>query len=268
MTNEELAGKTYIITGGSRGIGLATARALGRRGARVALLGRDAALLGQNAAEIGNQSFPVAVDVADRAALMAAIDKAALALGGLDGIINNAGVALAGAIETLKHEEVAAQVDVNFLAQVYGCQAAIPHLRRRGGGRIVNVSSVSVRRHDEFAYISIYSATKAAIERFTLDLREEVKGDNISVTLFCPGSTATAFGAGGDPVVIEKAFREWMGRAPTYDGRMEAETVGETLASCLTLPLGAAIDFLEVSPNKPVSRSNTLDDYANRVDNP
>jgi NAD(P)-dependent dehydrogenase (short-subunit alcohol dehydrogenase family) len=263
-----LKDKNYIVTGASRGIGLAAARSLGRRGARVALIGRDTAALDKAAAEIGGGALPMAVDLADRDALFAAVDRAAEAFGGLDGIINNAGMALAGRIEQLRPEDVHQQLSINFLAQVYGCQAAIPHLRRRGRGRIVNVSSVTVRALDEFAYISIYSSTKAAIERFTLELRQEVKNDNISVTLFSPGSTASSFGSGWEPEIAAQAFSEWLSRAPTYDGSMSPEVVGEAMINILELPDGIVFNFAELSPNMITPRQKTLVDYADRADNP
>jgi NAD(P)-dependent dehydrogenase (short-subunit alcohol dehydrogenase family) len=263
-----LEGKNYIVTGASRGIGLKAAHALARRGARVALFGRDEAALKAGAASAGNGAIYFVVDIEDCTALKAAIDRAAEALGGLDGIINNAGISLMRKVEALVPADVSHQVNVNFLAQVYGCQAAIPHMRRRGGGRIVNVSSVTVRALDEFAYISIYSATKAAVERFTLDLRREVKGDKIGVTLFSPGSTLTAFGSGQDPAIMQEAFEEWLARAPNYDGTLSAEEVGEAMVACLDLPDGANIDFVELSPNRPTPRRQTLEAYTERGNNP
>jgi NAD(P)-dependent dehydrogenase (short-subunit alcohol dehydrogenase family) len=264
-----LAGKTFIVTGASRGIGLAAAKSLGKRGGRVALFGRDEAALAQAAEAIGNGALAVPVDVSDHDALFAAIDRSAETFGGLDGIVNNAGLSLASRIESLRPQDVATQVNVNFLGAVYGCQAVIPHFRRRGGGRIVNIGSASVHHLDEFAYISIYTATKAALERFTADLRDEVKGENISVTLLSPGGTETAFGSGWEPHVAAEAFGEWIRRSPTFDGSMAADTVGEAIAACFELPDGSAFDFVEIRPNKPMSRqlyAETL--YAARRDNP
>jgi NADP-dependent 3-hydroxy acid dehydrogenase YdfG len=255
-----LAGKTFIVTGASRGIGLAAAKSLGKRGGRVALFGRDEAALVQAAEAIGNGALPVPVDVSDHDALFAAIDRSADAFGGLDGIVNNAGLSLASRIESLRPQDVATQVNV---------KAVIPHFRRRGGGRIVNIGSASVHHLDEFAYISIYTATKAALERFTADLRDEVKAENISVTLLSPGGTETAFGSGWEPQVAAEAFGEWIRRSPTFDGSMAADTVGEAIAACFELPDGSAFDFVEIRPNKPTSRqlyAETL--YAARRDNP
>jgi NAD(P)-dependent dehydrogenase (short-subunit alcohol dehydrogenase family) len=261
-----LDGKTFIVTGASRGIGLAAARSLGKRGGRVALFGRDQAALDLAVSEIGNGALPVAVDLQERDALLAAIERSVAAMGGLDGIVNNAGLSLASKIEELEPEDVTVQVNTNLLAAIYACQAVIPHFRKRGGGRIVNIGSASVRHMDEFAYISIYTATKAALERFTKDLREEVKADNIGVTILSPGGTETSFGSGWVPEVAAMAFGEWLRRAPLFDGTMPAEPVGEAIAACFELPPGTAYDFLELRPNKPMSRQEYAENlYAARA---
>jgi NAD(P)-dependent dehydrogenase (short-subunit alcohol dehydrogenase family) len=265
---DTLKGQTFIVTGASRGIGLAAARSIGKRGGRVALFGRDRKALDLAVSEIGNGALPVAVDLADRDALLAAIDSSVEAMGGLDGIVNNAGLSLASKIEALRPEDVTIQVNTNLLAAIYGCQAVIPHFRKRGGGRIVNIGSASVRHMDEFAYISIYTATKAALERFTVDLRDEVKGDNIGVTILSPGGTETSFGSGWAPDVAAMAFGEWIRRAPLFDGTMPAEPVGEAIAGCFELPPGTAFDFLEIRPNKVLSRQEYAENmYAARADN-
>jgi NAD(P)-dependent dehydrogenase (short-subunit alcohol dehydrogenase family) len=263
-----LAGKTFIVTGASRGIGLAAAKSLGRRGGRVALFGRDRAALDLAVSEIGNGALPVAVDIQNRDSLRSAIESSVAAMGGLDGIVNNAGLSLASKIEELRPDDVATQFNTNVLAAIYACQAVIPHLRRRGGGQIVNIGSASVRHLDEFAYISIYTATKAALERFTIDLRDEVKADNIGVTILSPGGTETSFGSGWAPEVAAVAFGEWLRRAPLFDGTMPAEPVGEAIAACFELPPGTAYDFLEIRPNKVTSRQEYAENlYAARANN-
>ena len=266
--SEALKGQTFIVTGASRGIGLAAAKSIGKRGGRVALFGRDQAALDDAAAAIDNGALPVVVDVTDRDALVAAIDRSADAMGGLDGIVNNAGLSLAAKIEGLVAADVVTQVNTNFLATVFACQAVIPHFRKRGGGRIVNIGSASVRHLDEFAFISIYTATKAALERFTIDLREEVKAENIGVTILSPGGTETSFGSGWAPEAAAIAFGEWLRRAPHFDGTMQVEPVGEAIAACFDLPSGTAFDFLEIRPNRPMSRQEYAENlYAARRDN-
>jgi NADP-dependent 3-hydroxy acid dehydrogenase YdfG len=140
------------------------------------------------------------------------------------------------------------------------CQAGWP--------RRISISA-SARHLDEFAFISIYSATKAGLEHLTIDLREEVKGENIGVTLFSPRGTETAFGSGWKPEVAAAAFSEWLRRGPTFDGTMAAESVGEAIANCFELPPTVACDFVEIRPNKPQSRKTYVDTlYAARCDNP
>lgn len=264
-----VSGKAYIVTGASRGIGLAAATSLVQRGARVALFGRDEAALARATTALGGAAHSAAFDIGIRSELLAAIERSVEIFGGLDGIINNAGLCLASPIEKLDPDEVATQVNVNFLATAYGCQAVIPHLRRRGGGRIVNVTSASARHMDEFSFLGIYSATKAAVERLTAELREEVKADNIGVTAFSPGGTETSFGSGWRPEVAAEAFADWIKRASTFDRAMSVDIVGEAIANCFEVPLGAAFDFVELRSSTPMSRAvyaETL--YAARRDNP
>ena len=264
-----LSGKTYIVTGASRGIGLAAARALMNRGAKVALFGRDKAALDASAGAYSGQAFPYAFDIADRSELLAAIADAHAVFGRLDGLINNAGLSLASPLETAGYEDVIHQVNINFLATVFATQAVIPLMRQQGGGRILMVGSASVRHLDEFSYVGIYTATKAAMERFATDLREEIKADNIGVTILSPGGTETAFGSGWAPDVAAVAFAEWLKRAPDFNGTMEAATVGEAIANCFELPDGVAFDFLEIRPNKTISRKEYLEmAYAKRAENP
>ena len=261
-----LSGKTFIVTGGSRGIGLAAARSIGKRGGRVALFGRDPKALERAASEIGNNTIPIAVDIQGRDALLMAIEAAVSEMAGLDGIVNNAGLSLPSKIEALRPDDVAIQVNTNLLAAIYACQAVIPHFRKRGGGRIVNVSSASARHMDEFAYISIYSATKAALERFTLDLRDEVKADNIGVTILSPGPTETSFGSTIAPEAAAEAFGEWLRRGALFDGMMRAEPVGDVIAACFELPPGTAFDFVEIRPNNPMSRQEYVENlYVGRA---
>jgi 3-oxoacyl-[acyl-carrier protein] reductase len=265
----ELAGKNYIVTGASRGIGAAAATALVKRGARVAAFGRDEAALARVAEKNGAALRPVQVDVANRAELVAAIEETVVALGGLDGLINNAGTCLASPLEKVDPDEVMTQVQVNFLAAVYACQAAIPYLRKRGGGRILNVTSASARHMSEFSHIGIYSATKAALERYTDELRQEVMIDKIGVTAFSPGGTETAFGSGWRPDMAQGAFAAWIEEASMFEGGMTAETVGEAIANCLEVPLGVAFHLVELRPCHRESRAEYAASlYAKRRENP
>lgn len=247
--------RVFIVTGASRGIGFATARLLADRGARVALFARDADAVTAAAAAIGDAALGISVDVGDRAAMQAAFAKTVATFGRLDGLVSNAGATMVCRIENLAEDAVMMQVKANFLGVVYGSQAAIPYLRQSGGGRIVTLTSATVRHPDEFPFLSIYGATKAAAERFTFELREEVKGDNISVTAFSPGPTDTTFGAAASAEEAEMAFTKWLDMGAEGNGTMAAETVAEAIVNCLSLPDGTAYDFVELRPNRPTPKA-------------
>jgi NAD(P)-dependent dehydrogenase (short-subunit alcohol dehydrogenase family) len=261
----DLSSKVFIVTGASRGIGFATARLLADDGARVALFARDADAVAEAArsisqsaiggASIGGTAIGVAVDVGEHGPMLAAFQSVWDAFGRLDGVVNNAGATMVCRIEHLSEAAVMLQVKANFLGVVYGSQAAIPYLRRTGGGRIVNVTSATVRHPEEFPFLSIYAATKAAAERFSEELRQEVKGDGIGVTVFSPGSTDTAFGQGADPAEALAALEKWREMGPDSDGLLTAETVGRAIADCFALPAGAAFDFVELRPNRPTPKA-------------
>ncbi|MBP6382438.1 MAG: SDR family oxidoreductase [Pseudomonadales bacterium] len=241
--------RVYIVTGGSRGFGLAIARALTTSGARVGLVSRNATALEGAVASLGaDRAFAVSMDVSDRADIARAFTCIKAHFGRLDGLINNAGLARPGAVEHLDAAEVQAQVATNLLGTVYCCQAAIPLLRGGDNPRIVNISSASAYHFDEMSHLSIYAATKAAVERFSRDLRRELQTDGIGVTILRPGAAATEFAAGWNPERFEPALKAWLDQGRLMDVGMDAAHVGATVAYCLCCPAGVSIDLLEVRP--------------------
>lgn len=246
--------KVVVITGASKGIGLATAQKLVERGARVALLARDKARLDEAVAGLGAQAIGIAVDVCEKAALERALEAVAQKWGRIDGIINNVGFQFARRIEVMPEAEVRKLIDLNFLSVVFGCQAAIPHLRKAGGGRIVNLSSATVRNDNEFSHLALYSASKAATEHFSRELRHEVKADGIMVTVFSPGAVATGSIANFDPAAAGEAMQDWLTKGPKWDGVAQPEAIGEAIAACFELPPGVAVEFMEVRPNMPMPK--------------
>lgn len=247
--------QVIVVTGGSKGIGFATAQALHRRGAKVALVARDRSKLDEAVASLGtDRAMGLSADVCDRAALDAALTRVAGRWGRIDGIVNNAGFQFARRIEAMPEAEVRKLVDLNFLSVVFGCQCAIPHLRAAGGGRIVNVSSATVRNSNEFSHLAVYSASKAAVEHLSAELRHEVKADGIMVTVFSPGAVATGSIANFDPVATAEAMQDWLTKGPKWDGVTQPEVVGEAIATCFELPKGVAVEFMEVRPNMPMPK--------------
>ncbi|MBP9035553.1 MAG: SDR family oxidoreductase [Pseudomonadales bacterium] len=239
--------QVIVVTGASMGIGLGAARCLLARGARVALLARDAARLHGVVEGLGSaNALAVAVDVCDRAGVAAAFERIASHWGRLDGVINNVGLNFARRIEVMPEAEVRRVLELNFLGTVFGCQAAIPLLRAGGGGRIVNVSSSSVRDRNEFAHLGIYSASKAAVEQFTSELREELRADNILLTLFSSGSVFTGSVSNLDPAAAEEAYAAWLERGSHYGGSTTPEVMGEAIAQCFEFPPGVGAEFIEV----------------------
>lgn len=247
--------QVIIVTGASKGIGLSTARTLLARGARVALFARGEAGLRDAAAGLDRErAMTVAVDVSDRAALETAFAAVIAKWGRLDGLVNNVGFQFARRIEQSPEAEMRKLVDLNFFSAVFACQLAIPHLRAAGGGRIVNVSSASVRNDNEFALMALYSSSKAALDHFTAELRGEVKRDGIMVTLFSPGAVATGSIANFDPAVLPEAMGAWLEKGAKFDGAVQPEVMGEALAGCFEYPPGVTVEFIEVRPNMPTPK--------------
>jgi 3(or 17)beta-hydroxysteroid dehydrogenase len=142
MNANRLAGKSCFITGAASGLGLAMARAFSAEGAKVAMTDRDAAKGEAAAAGIANAFF-LPLDVAEEAQWIAALDQAASRLGQLDVLVNNAGVALAGTVESTSLEDFRWMTRINVDGVFLGCKYGIPHLRAAGGGSIINLSSVA-----------------------------------------------------------------------------------------------------------------------------
>ncbi len=251
-----LLDKVYIVTGGSRGFGLAIAKNLVEHGARVGLISRSQSGLDQAVADIGtDHAFGVAADVGSRAAICAAFIAIKMHFGRLDGLINNAGMATPNKIEDLLEEEVLLQVQTNFLGTVFCSQAAIPLLRGSDNPRIINISSASAWHYDEISHLSIYAATKAAVERFTRDLRLELQGDGIGVTCIRPGGAWTSFADGWNKGAFEAAIAAWKDAGTYLNTGMDVSHVAESVRYALAQPPGVAIDLLEIRPNVLTSKA-------------
>ncbi len=184
MTNDYLAGRVAIVTGGASGIGRATALLLARHGARVFV--GDYQLRAENdvafqAAGIHQQGC----DVRKSDDVSRLVDSATSAAGGIDILINNAGIVMVGQIPELTEADWDACLDTNFKAAFLFARLVIPSMRARGGGAIVNVSSnagLLPRAHDP-----VYSTSKGALNAFTRSLALSHAADRIRVNAVCPG---------------------------------------------------------------------------------
>ena len=187
----KIIGVTAIVTGASRGIGLATAHALHRRGASVGLIARNGEELAQVGGALGDRCAWAVADVADGEALEAAIAQIAGQLGPVDILVNNAGIGAYAAVLEETNETFEHLIRVNYLGTVSATRAVLPAMAERGRGHIVNVASVAGRVGAPFE--AAYSASKFAVVGFTESLAAEVQGFGISLSLVNPGPVETHF---------------------------------------------------------------------------
>jgi len=184
-----LAKKIALITGAGTGIGRATALAFAREGARVVLMGRRLAPLEAVAAEIGPAALPLAGDVSHSADVARVVARTIEHFGGLDVLVNNAGVLIAGTAESHREADFDLTMDVNVKGVWLMAKAVIPHLRRAGGGSIVNLSSVGGLMG--IANRVAYGASKGAVTIMTKCMATDLAADHIRVNCICPGVVET-----------------------------------------------------------------------------
>lgn len=192
--------KTWLITGASSGLGRLMTERLLARGDRVVGTVRREGSLDDLHAQHGDQLFVAILDLADTASIRAVVDAAFQRMGRIDVVMNNAGYGLFGAAEEVTDEQIDRQIATNLTGSIQVIRAALPHLRRQGGGRIVQVSSEG----GQIAYpsFSLYHATKWGIEGFVESVAKETEPFGIDFIIVEPGPTGTNFGAGlvrGEP---------------------------------------------------------------------
>ncbi len=183
--------KTWFITGASSGFGRELAELLLQRGDRVAATVRKPDALRDLEAKYGERLWVAILDVADGTAVRNVVDRAFAALQRIDVIVSNAGYALFGAAEEVADAQIERQIDTNLLGSIQLARAAIPHLRRQGGGRIIQISS-SVGQ-TAYPTLGVYAATKWGIEGFFEGTIPEIAPFGIEVTLVEPGASRTNF---------------------------------------------------------------------------
>lgn len=196
-----LSGKRALVTGASRGIGAAIARQLAADGAHVAITyEKSAALAEALAAEIrasGRKAVAVRADAGSVEGATAAVDQALEGLGGIDILVNNAGVARLGAFAEQPLEDIDALLNVNIRGVLLTTQAALAHIG--DGGRVIIIGS-NVGERVAFGGLTVYSATKSALESFTRGLARELGPRAITVNLVRPGATDTDMNPADGPL--------------------------------------------------------------------
>ena len=231
-TGDDLGTLAAVVTGGSRGIGRAIAAALAARGAQVAITGRTEDDL---RAASGGGIHPVRADVGRPEQAAAAIDAAVLKLGGLDLLVNNAGVGWFGNVADMTTDQWQEIIGTNLSAAFYCSRAAIPHLRHRGGGWIINISSLAGK--NPFVGGAAYCASKAGLDAFTQALMQEVRYDKIRVSNIAPGSVATGFGGRG-----EAGLHEW---------KIQPQDIADLVVDLVTFPERSLPSRIELRPSRP-----------------
>jgi 3-oxoacyl-[acyl-carrier protein] reductase len=207
-----LAGRVAIVTGGSRGIGLAIARALGAEGAKVAIASRTSRELTDAAARLGAEGIDVLARPADvaRAAEVDALVEAVVARWGrVDVLVNNAGVNGAiGRVDECDPEEWKLAFEVNVFGTMHACRAVLPHMRAQRSGKIVNLAGGGVGGPGVAPRVSAYAASKAAVVQLTESLAREVAADGIQVNAIAPGAVVTEMTAAVVAAGPDKAGHE------------------------------------------------------------
>jgi NADP-dependent 3-hydroxy acid dehydrogenase YdfG len=246
-----LDGRRLLITGASAGIGAAAARRAVADGARVALVARSPEPLEDLTRQLGGGAVAVPGDVADADSIAAAVERAAEALGGLDGLVNSAGIARPARIADARPEDWQATFDVNVVGLLQTTQAALPHLREAAAGEVgvadvVNVSSMSGRRRPSIE-MTVYSASKFAVHLLSDGLREELAPDGIRVSVISPGFVRTAIFDADDPTGTMHRYREKMAATG-----LDADAIADQIAYALAQPPGVSVhEIASMSTRQP-----------------
>lgn len=238
----ELTGKVAVVTGASKGIGRSIAESLARAGADVAISARTQADVDEAARALDalgpGRVLGVTCDVRDAADVARMIGRVATELGGLDILINNAGVGGFGAVDELSVETWDQVIETNLSGVFYCCREAVPHLKRRGGGWIINIGSLAGK--NAFAGGTAYNASKFGLIGFSEALMLDVRNDGIRVNYIMPGSVNTYFN--GKTPSEENA---WM---------IQPEDIAELVMDLLAMHSRVLASRIEVRPSMPPKR--------------
>jgi NAD(P)-dependent dehydrogenase (short-subunit alcohol dehydrogenase family) len=233
---ESLNGKIAVVTGGTRGIGRAIAKRLVGEGAKVAICGRSQASTERAAKEIG--AFGAPADLRDPAQVHAFFTTVDNSFGGLDILVNNAGEGFFRKVGDMSPEEWHRNIDLNLNGAFYCAHEALQRFRARGGGFIVNISSLAAR--NPFSGGAGYNASKFGLNGFTEALMLDHRYDGVRVSSIMPGSVATEFA--GDPEKPRESDVSW---------KVSPEDVAEAVTMVLKMPARTMVSRIEMRPSQP-----------------
>jgi NAD(P)-dependent dehydrogenase (short-subunit alcohol dehydrogenase family) len=234
-----LSGKVAVVTGGSRGIGLAIAHALVSEGVKVTVTGRSEAHLSAARPRIEGAGHgaveTLQADVRRFDDMRRVVDATVARFGGLDILINNAGIGVFAGVAAMTPEQWSEVIDTNLTGVFNATHAALPHMQRRGAGFIINISSLAGK--NPFADGAAYCASKAGLNAFSEALMQEVRYDNIRVSYVLPGSVSTAFSSGD--------------AAKGADWKIAPEEVADVVVNLLRHDPRSLPSRVELRPSKP-----------------
>ena len=235
----DLKNKTAVVTGGTRGIGRAIATELVSAGLAVAITARDEDDLKKTVSQLNRRKSGIAkgyiCDVRDYDQVRSVFAAIATDADGIDILINNAGVGLFARVEAMSPEEFRTVLETNLFGVFYCCHEAIPLMKQRGGGYIINISSLAgANAHAEMA---AYNASKFGLNGFSEALMQEVRHDGIKVSYIMPGSVNTEFG--GDEPSDEKSWQ------------LQPADVAHVVMDLLAYPDRALPSRVEIRPSRP-----------------
>lgn len=238
---QTLKDKVAVVTGGTRGIGFSIAEALAREGSKVYLCGRDGAAAKKAAGEIGRSSGAdrvegVAADVRRYEDCRKLIHGAAERFGGLDVLVNNAGVGIFKPVDQLAPEDWDTVIGTNLSGVFYCCREAIPLMRKQGGGYIFNISSLA--GVNAFPGGSSYNASKFGLNGFSEAMMQEIRYDGIRVSYIMPGSVDTDFAVAPG----SKAREGW---------KLTGEDIAKAVIDLYKFPARALASRVELRPSQP-----------------
>jgi NAD(P)-dependent dehydrogenase (short-subunit alcohol dehydrogenase family) len=235
----ELNGKVAIVTGGSKGIGRGIAEALVREGVNVCISARSRSEIDKSVAELlalgGGRATGIVADVRNYAQVKSLFELTAIEFGGVDILVNNAGIGMFQTVEETTPDDFRAILETNLFGVFYCCHEAIPLMKKRGGGFIINISSLAgANPHPKMA---AYNASKFGLNGFSEALMQEVRHEGIKVSYIMPGSVNTEFG--GD---TPSEDRSW---------QLQPEDIARVVLDLLHHDDRALPSRVEIRPSKP-----------------